>query len=76
MQNVAKNGYQQYIRSRPAASTASVKRVKELDIANAGVHSEFADMAPKIDDLLTQMKSYRPRGVIIFFCFLITCKLK
>ncbi|XP_008553584.1 ATP-dependent RNA helicase DDX54 [Microplitis demolitor] len=68
MQNVAKNGYQQYIRSRPAASTASVKRVKELDIANAGVHSEFADMAPKIDDLLTQMKSYRPRGTVFEVC--------
>lgn len=66
MQNVCKNAYQQYLRSRPAASTASIKRVKELDIASAGVHSEFMNMAPKIADLLTQMKSYRPRGVIIF----------
>ncbi|KAK0077674.1 hypothetical protein PV325_003593 [Microctonus aethiopoides] len=64
MKNVCNNAYQQYIRSRPGASIESVRRMKELNISNAGIAAEFVDIAPKPADLLTQMKNYRPPGTI------------
>ena len=64
IQQVASNGYQQYIRSRTGASVESVKRVKELRICDAGVIPEYRDIAPAEIDLLTRMKNYRPSGTI------------
>lgn len=64
MQNVCNNAYQQYIRSRPAASTESNKRVKELNISVAGILPQFRDSSDAAAQLLLKMKSYRPRGVI------------
>ncbi|XP_015606294.1 ATP-dependent RNA helicase DDX54 [Cephus cinctus] len=64
MQKVCDNAYQQYIRSRPGASTESVKRVKELRISQAGVIAEYCDVTPAAADLLSRMKNYRPQGTI------------
>ncbi|XP_015119993.1 ATP-dependent RNA helicase DDX54 isoform X2 [Diachasma alloeum] len=64
MAQVSKNGYLQYLRSRPSASVDSVKRSKELDIASAGVFTDYGDLSPKVADFLSQMKKYRPSGTI------------
>ncbi|KAG7208122.1 hypothetical protein KM043_009693 [Ampulex compressa] len=64
MEKVCNNAYQQYIRSRPGASSESVKRIKELHISQAGVIPEYSDVSPKTIDLLTRMKNYRPQGTI------------
>ena len=76
MEHVCSNAYQQYIRSRPAASTESVKRVKNLNINGAGILPEFCDMELKktqssTADILSRMKNYRPPGVS-FKVFLFT----
>lgn len=63
MENVCNNAYQKYMRSRPAASIESIKRIKELDISTAGVLPEFKKLCNDATDLLVQMKAYRPRGV-------------
>ena len=36
MVKVIDNAYRQYIRSRPAAATESIKRAKQLDLSNIG----------------------------------------
>ncbi|XP_023245258.1 ATP-dependent RNA helicase DDX54 [Copidosoma floridanum] len=64
MQSVCDNAYQKYIKSRPAASVESIKRVKELDISFAGVLPEFRGLCNDATDLLTKMKGYRPRGTV------------
>ncbi|XP_063984726.1 ATP-dependent RNA helicase DDX54 isoform X2 [Diachasmimorpha longicaudata] len=64
MDQVSKNGYQQYLRSRPSASVDSVKRSKDLDISSAGVFTDYEDLGPKVADFLLQMKKYRPTGTI------------
>ncbi|XP_001600622.1 ATP-dependent RNA helicase DDX54 [Nasonia vitripennis] len=64
MQNVCNNAYQQYCRSRPPASAESNKRIKELDINRAGILPEFRDANDEAANLLSKMKSYRPRGTI------------
>lgn len=64
MAQVSKNGYMQYLRSRPSASVDSVKRCKALNISNAGVFTEYGDLSPKVVDFLAQMKNYRPSGTI------------
>lgn len=63
MQKVCNNAYQQYVRSRPGASTESVKRVKELCISEAGVLPQYSDISPTSADLILRMKNYRPQGV-------------
>ena len=65
MQNVCNNAYQQYIRSRPPASSESIKRIKEMNISVAGILPEFRNFNDAATELITKMKSYRPRGVII-----------
>ena len=36
MVKVIDNAYKQYIRSRPTAASESIKRAKQLDLANIG----------------------------------------
>jgi ATP-dependent RNA helicase DDX54/DBP10 len=71
MQNVCNNAYQQYVRSRPAASSESNKRIKELNISVAGILPEFRDSNNSTAELISKMKSYRPRGVITKTLYLI-----
>ncbi|KAI4495341.1 hypothetical protein M0804_001542 [Polistes exclamans] len=64
MEKVCDNAYERYIKSRPAASSESVKRVKELNINSAGIIPEYSNINPATIDILTKMKQYRPQGTI------------
>ncbi|KYQ54001.1 ATP-dependent RNA helicase DDX54 [Trachymyrmex zeteki] len=65
MRKVCNNAYQQYIRSRPSASTESVKRIKELRINEAGILPQYSDaFYINTADLISKMKNYRPQGTI------------
>lgn len=44
LQRVANNAQQQYLRSRPAPSPESIKRAKELDLAELGLHPLFSEI--------------------------------
>lgn len=41
MLKVTKNAYKQYLKSRPAPSSESVKRIKNLDLTSVQVHPIF-----------------------------------
>ncbi|XP_076754724.1 ATP-dependent RNA helicase DDX54 [Xylocopa sonorina] len=64
MEKVCDNAYKQYIRSRPAASSESIKRVKELHISEAGVLPDYSDVSSSTTNLLSKIVNYRPRGTI------------
>lgn len=66
MEKVCDNAYERYIKSRPAASSESVKRMKELNINSAGIIPEYSNINPATMDILTKMKQYRPQGVCMF----------
>lgn len=68
MKKVTENAYQQYLRSRPAASSDSNKRIKELPLNSVGVHSIFRqsdgnDEENDRENIIDRMKVYRPQGV-------------
>lgn len=63
MRKVCNNAYQQYIRSRPGASTESVRRIKELRINEAGILPQYSDVSHTAADIISRMKNYRPQGV-------------
>ena len=67
MKKVTENAYKQYIRSRPAASSDSNRRVKEMPFDKCGTHPIFKERDDYVEEerenLLDQMKSYRPQGV-------------
>lgn len=66
MKTVVENGYAKYIKSRPAASSDSCKRIKEMSFNTLAVHSMFKGSNKDSNEkevMLTQMKSYRPQGV-------------
>lgn len=72
MQNVSNNAYEKYLKSRPPASSESNKRIKEINISNAGILPEFRNSNSSTEDFLSKMKNYRPRGVnYLNFIFLI-----
>ncbi|XP_076234983.1 ATP-dependent RNA helicase DDX54 [Calliopsis andreniformis] len=64
MEKVCDNAYKQYIRSRPAASSESIKRVKEMHISEAGIIPEYCDISPNTTNLLSKILNYRPQGTI------------
>ncbi|XP_076277524.1 ATP-dependent RNA helicase DDX54 [Lasioglossum baleicum] len=64
MEKVCDNAYKQYIRSRPAASSDSIKKVKELHIGEAGVIPEYSNVSSNTRNLLSKIFSYRPQGTI------------
>ncbi|XP_076162374.1 ATP-dependent RNA helicase DDX54 [Ptiloglossa arizonensis] len=64
MEQVCDNAYKQYIKSRPAASSESIKRVKELHISEAGLIPEYSDISSNTRNLLSKITSYRPQGTI------------
>lgn len=72
---VAENAYMQYIRSRPAASSDSNRRIKEMPFGACAVHPIFGnvteeDQMAEIDreSIIDQMKEYRPQGTIFEIC--------
>ncbi|XP_063906529.1 ATP-dependent RNA helicase DDX54 [Zophobas morio] len=72
MKKVTENAYKQYIRSRPAASSDSNRRVKEMPFDKCGTHPIFKKRDDYVEEerenLLDQMKSYRPQGTIFEIC--------
>nr|XP_022919550.1 ATP-dependent RNA helicase DDX54 [Onthophagus taurus] len=72
MREVSEKGYKQYLRSRPAASVDSNKRIKELPFGNCGIHTIFqtedALSEIKKENILERMKNYRPSGTIFELC--------
>nr|XP_023017464.1 ATP-dependent RNA helicase DDX54 [Leptinotarsa decemlineata] len=69
---IADRGYEQYLRSRPTASSDSNRRIKELPLSNCSVHSVFKKNNSGLEDdrenLLDRMKNYRPQGTIFEIC--------
>ncbi|KAI0241744.1 ATP-dependent RNA helicase DDX54 [Lamellibrachia satsuma] len=65
---VADNAYKHYTRSRPAAASESVKRVKELADVGIGYHPVFQEQQDIAEaerlKLLDSMKHYRPPTTI------------
>lgn len=71
MTKVIENAYQQYVRSRPAASSDSNKRIKDMPFGNCLVHTIFKghdNESSERDNLLNKMKDYRPHGTIFEIC--------
>lgn len=64
MENVCSNAYERYIKSRQAASSESIKRMKELNINSAGVIPQYSNINSATMEILTKMKQYRPQGTI------------
>ncbi|XP_017753416.1 PREDICTED: ATP-dependent RNA helicase DDX54 [Eufriesea mexicana] len=64
MEKVCDNAYKQYIRSRPSASSESIKRVKELHISEAGIIPEYSDVSSSTVNLLSKIVNYKPQGTI------------
>jgi hypothetical protein len=61
--------YKQYLKSRPGASTESVRRIKSLKLESMGVHPLLASPEAEAsagsacDDFLLKMKKFRPPSV-------------
>lgn len=71
MKKVCDNAYQQYGRTKPAASTDSNRRVKKLPFASCPIHQIFSNNTedePEREALLDKMKYYRPHGTIFEIC--------
>ncbi|NP_001178477.1 ATP-dependent RNA helicase DDX54 [Rattus norvegicus] len=68
LQRVANNAQQQYLRSRPAPSPESIKRAKELDLAELGLHPLFSSCFEEGElqrlRLVDSIKNYRTRTTI------------
>jgi ATP-dependent RNA helicase DDX54/DBP10 len=72
MRTVTENAYKQYVRSRPAASSDSNRRIKELPFLTCGIHPIFRENEEYVEEerenLLDKMKNYRPQGTIFEIC--------
>ncbi|XP_021042257.1 ATP-dependent RNA helicase DDX54 isoform X1 [Mus pahari] len=68
LHRVANNAQQQYVRSRPAPSPESIKRAKELDLAELGLHPLFSSCFEEGElqrlRLVDSIKNYRTRTTI------------
>ncbi|XP_021018956.1 ATP-dependent RNA helicase DDX54 [Mus caroli] len=68
LHRVANNAQQQYVRSRPAPSPESIKRAKELDLAELGLHPLFSSCFEEGElqrlKLVDSIKNYRTRTTI------------
>ncbi|KAK9505142.1 hypothetical protein O3M35_009264 [Rhynocoris fuscipes] len=67
LKNVSENAYKQYIRSRPGASTESVKRSKELTSSVIGEHALFNKMSKDEKSkakLISGIHQYKPLGTV------------
>ncbi|XP_036908044.1 ATP-dependent RNA helicase DDX54 [Sturnira hondurensis] len=66
--HVADNALQQYVRSRPAPSPESIKRAKELDLVELGLHplfsSRFEEKELQRLRLVDSLRKYRSRATI------------
>ncbi|GFU19401.1 ATP-dependent RNA helicase DDX54 [Nephila pilipes] len=65
MLKVTKNAYQQYFESRPAASSESIKRMKQVTLSTVNFHPMFKDDdALERSKMLADMRNYRPNTTI------------
>lgn len=71
LRQVASNGYKQYIKSRPSASSESVKRSKLIDTATLPIHPLFksdctvsSESSATRINLMDEVRNFRPRQTI------------
>nr|CAI5860206.1 unnamed protein product [Callosobruchus analis] len=68
----SENGYLQYLKSRPGASSDSNRRIKEMPFSSCSVHPVLKSLGEKAEeireDILDRMKNYRPHGTIFEIC--------
>ncbi|XP_013383468.1 ATP-dependent RNA helicase DDX54 [Lingula anatina] len=68
MKKVSDNAYKGYLRSRPPASSESIKRSKQIQEQHIGIHPLFRSADAELDNLraklLNSMKNYRPNTTI------------
>lgn len=65
LSKVSKNGYRQYLKSRPNASTESNRRAKGIEVSKLPIHPIFTEHVAEdpMDTLISQMQNYRPNAV-------------
>ncbi len=67
--DVADKGWLKYLKSRPPASTESIRRVKKMKETKIEIHPLFKDeeneqqMSVKRESILEEMKRFRPHAV-------------
>lgn len=44
LRRVADNAHKQYLRSRPGPSPESIKRAKDMDVSQLGIHPLFSEL--------------------------------
>ncbi|NXL87762.1 DDX54 helicase, partial [Alectura lathami] len=68
LRRVADNAHKQYLRSRPGPSPESIKRVKELDVSQLGIHplfsARFEDTELERLKLVDSIKTYKSKATI------------
>uniref|UniRef100_A0A803V8Y6 ATP-dependent RNA helicase DDX54 n=1 Tax=Ficedula albicollis TaxID=59894 RepID=A0A803V8Y6_FICAL len=69
LRRVADNAHKQYLRSRPGPSPESIKRAKELDVSQLGMHplfseSRFEDTELQRLKLVDSIKTYKSKATI------------
>ncbi|NWW89669.1 DDX54 helicase, partial [Rhynochetos jubatus] len=68
LRRVADNAYKQYLRSRPGPSPESIKRAKDLDVSQLGMHplfsARFEDTELERLKLVDSIKTYKSRATI------------
>jgi ATP-dependent RNA helicase DDX54/DBP10 len=68
LHKVCKNGYRQYLKSRPNASTESNRRAKDIEIGRLPVHPIFEGNVGEdpMNSLISRIQGYRPHSVQFF----------
>ncbi|OPJ74707.1 ATP-dependent RNA helicase DDX54 [Patagioenas fasciata monilis] len=68
LRRVAENAHKQYLRSRPGPSPESIKRAKELDVSQLGMHplfsARFEDTELERLKLVDSIKTYKSKATI------------
>ncbi|NXP05771.1 DDX54 helicase, partial [Thinocorus orbignyianus] len=68
LRRVADNAHKQYLRSRPGPSPESIKRVKDLEVAQLGIHplfsARFEDTELQRLKMVDSIKTYKSRATI------------
>ncbi|NXI95108.1 DDX54 helicase, partial [Psophia crepitans] len=68
LRRVADNAHKQYLRSRPGPSPESIKRAKDLDVSQLGIHplfsARFEDTELERLKLVDSIKTYKSKATI------------
>ncbi|XP_053938104.1 ATP-dependent RNA helicase DDX54 [Cuculus canorus] len=68
LRRVADNAHKQYLRSRPGPSAESIKRVKDLDVSQLGIHplfsAHFEDTELERLKFVDSIKTYKSKATI------------